>query len=685
MHVSAVRLRHVDLAAELPSLDVRDTSSHRWYLWWRSRPLGVLHVEPWQLPLSPARLARLLAAAVAPAVGDLLHPDSVFAAPLPYDRETSPALPLALEALLGPHLLERLEAAATEPASRPVGARTAAVVVCTRDRPEQLHRCLMAIRALARPPQELVVVDNGSRDDATRRVTAVDGATYVLEPRAGLSRARDAGISATTSDIVVFTDDDVVVHSEWLERLLAGFTAPEVMAVTGLVLPASLDTAAELAFEDLVGGFGQGFRVREFGHEWFLRHRRRTPHVWQVGAGANVAFRRGAFDRVGGFDPRLGAGAAGCSEDSEMWYRLLAGGWRCRYEPSAVVYHSHRETLPSLREQSRAYMHGHVAALAVQWSHTRQIGEPRRALLSLPAYYARRAAAGVFWQEETPTLAAEVRGYITGLVRAAPLVRPARLPLPPAAPPGQGAMVTAPLGQFLATNPFPDRHTLGSFYGEKMRAIHAVSPDRGVRRVVEIGGGQSGLASALYPSAEVLTVDLDPAFGSRADLYGSAGRRFVCGDATRLPIADGAADVVTLFDVVEHIPEDGAAMREALRILAPGGSLLLTTPSELWRFPYYGAYRRFTPTDRDMMDEWGHVRRGYRVAELDRLVGRAHDAMVTFISPVTVVAHDLAFARLPMRVKRLVGLALAPVVVPAARLHRPGGAGTEVALRWTLE
>ena len=405
--MSGVRLRHVDLATGLPSLLERDDCANRWYLWWRSRPLGMVHVEPWQLPMTPTRLARLVAAAVAPAVGDLLHPGTVFTAALPYDDPRPPAArPLHVAPLLDPEVLERLDAAVLGPPHGPVGARTAAVVVCTRDRPDQLRRCLEALGKLERQPDELVVVDNGSEGHATREAAIGAGATYVLEPRPGLSNARNAGIAATAADIVAFTDDDVVVHPEWLGRLLAGFTVPEVMSVTGLVLPATLETAAAVAFEDLVGGFGQGFRTREFGHEWFLRHRRRTPHVWKLGAGASVAFRRGAFDRVGGFDPRLGAGAAGCSEDSEIWYRLLSGGWCVRYEPGAVVHHSHREDLPQLRQQSRAYLRGHVAALAVQWNHTRQIGEPRRALVILPEYYARRAVSGVFWGEASPSLGA---------------------------------------------------------------------------------------------------------------------------------------------------------------------------------------------------------------------------------------------------------------------------------------
>ena len=217
-----------------------------------------------------------------------------------------------------------------------------------------------------------------------------------------------------------------------------------------------------------------------------------------------------------------------------------------------------------------------------------------------------------------------------------------------------------------------------------MAAIHGLSPDADVRRVVEIGGGQSGLAAALYPSADVTTIDLDPRYGARRDLFGVPGRGFAVGDATCLPLPDGCADVVTLFDVAEHIPDDATAVREALRVLRPGGSLLLTTPRSDWRFPYYGGLKRLCPPESEVMAEWGHVRRGYSVADLDRLVGRSHDAYATFITPLTVVAHDISFSRLPPIIKRVVGLLLAPVVIPAARLHRPNGAGTEMALRWTI-
>jgi GT2 family glycosyltransferase len=100
-----------------------------------------------------------------------------------------------------------------------------------------------------------------------------------------------------------------------------------------------------------------------------------------------MAFRRAVFTAIGTFDERLGAGASGCSEDSELWYRLLAGGWECRYEPSAVVLHRHRSSWEALERQIVAYMRGHVAALLIQFVRTGDLGNLRRIFLTLPYVY----------------------------------------------------------------------------------------------------------------------------------------------------------------------------------------------------------------------------------------------------------------------------------------------------------
>ena len=69
-----------------------------------------------------------------------------------------------------------------------------------------------------------------------------------------------------------------------------------------------------------------------------------------------------------------------------MWYRVLHAGGACRYDPSAVVHHYHREDLPELRRQMRAYMRGHVVALLVQHARYGDAGNLYRLFVTIPAY-----------------------------------------------------------------------------------------------------------------------------------------------------------------------------------------------------------------------------------------------------------------------------------------------------------
>jgi GT2 family glycosyltransferase len=292
------------------------------------------------------------------------------------------------------------------------------VIVCTRGRARDLARALGALGRADPAPGEIVVVDNDPADPATRAaVEAFGGARYVAEPRPGLSVARNAGLRAASGELIAFVDDDTAVHPGWLERLLAGFETPRVLAVTGLVLPAELETRAQVVFESTMGGAGRGYRPIRFDEAFFEPQVRFGVPVWAIGAGANMAFRREAFERVGDFDERLGAGATGCSEDSELWYRVLAAGGECRYVPDSVVLHWHRRDDAALRRQAHDYLRGHVAALFVQYANHGHRGNLRRAALTMPKYLLRRAvrelAVGPEWR--TGILRAEAEGYLAGL------------------------------------------------------------------------------------------------------------------------------------------------------------------------------------------------------------------------------------------------------------------------------
>jgi glycosyltransferase involved in cell wall biosynthesis len=267
-------------------------------------------------------------------------------------------------------------------------ALTVSVVICTRDRPSDLTRCLSSFAQQTRVPAQILVVDNASHDDATRLAAVSAGVDYVREDRPGLDIARNTGALHATGDIVVYTDDDVVLHPKWLQQITAAFDHDDIWAVMGLVLPAALATEAQCVFERC-WSFGRGFARKDYDSAFYNATRRRGCPAWEIGAGANMAIRRRVFDVIGLFDERLDVGAAGCSGDSEMWYRILHHGGTCRYEPTAVVWHHHRQTYDALAQQIYAYMSGHTAALLVQYERTGEFGNLRRLLLTMPYYYVR--------------------------------------------------------------------------------------------------------------------------------------------------------------------------------------------------------------------------------------------------------------------------------------------------------
>lgn len=662
---------HADLAAGLPALP-EDASDIDLYLWRGDTPLGHLELTG---PPPPRRvLAERIAERVAWAVGARLPGTSVGAGD-PAAGLPDPTEPPALEALLAiERPLSRL------PTPRPADhGPSVSVAVCTRGRPDGLARCLTSLARSERGWTELLVVDNGPSEETRAVAARFADARYVAAPGGGLSRARNVAMGEATAAVVAFVDDDTEVDPRWLGRLRAHFADPGVASVTGLVLPAGLQAPAQAVFEKILGGFSRGYRDLVFDLRFLDRNRRHAAPVWKIGAGANMALRRAAVQALGGFDERLGAGAAGCSEDSELWYRLLAAGWTCRYEPASVVHHHHRAERRQLERQAHDYLRGHVAALLVQFARHRDAGNLRRALIHIPRHLVRQTAreamlralarVGVAPGGSGRPLVAELRGYARGLGHAG-------LALERQPPIGKQR-----LGAFLRGNPYPHPRTGGFFYREKMRAIHRVAPDLPAERVLEIGGGRSGLARLLYPGAEVVTADLDPTLGE-SEVHRGARTSFVVADATALPFADGTFDVVTLFDVLEHIPDDGAAAREALRVLRPGGWILVSTPSLRWRSPYHRVMRPICFNDDEMMRRWGHARRGYALGDLERLFGAPACLRADFLTPATVIGHDIAFSRLPQRLALALNALLSPFTWAAYAAQPARARGTEIAASW---
>lgn len=234
------------------------------------------------------------------------------------------------------------------------------VVLCTRDRPEDLAGALASITALDYPEFEIVVVDNAPRTDATARVIDEAGdprLRHIVEPTPGLSTARNTGLRAARHGLVAFTDDDVVVDPHWLHGLARGFAEhPDAACVCGLVPSGELRTAAQAYFDQRVS-WADSLSPRRYCLAEPPADLPLFPfHVGRYGTGANFAVKRAVVVGMGGFDEALGAGTATRGgEDIDLFYRLVAGGHTLVNDPAAIVWHRHRSDPDALLAQAKGY------------------------------------------------------------------------------------------------------------------------------------------------------------------------------------------------------------------------------------------------------------------------------------------------------------------------------------------
>ncbi|MGA9875371.1 MAG: glycosyltransferase family 2 protein, partial [Solirubrobacteraceae bacterium] len=192
--------------------------------------------------------------------------------------------------------------------SRDSSTPTVSIVVPTRARADYLRVTLASIAPqAARAGAELIVVDDAGASEQGQRLTERFGGRYQPHPHPlGLNVARNTGVAHSTGELVVFVDDDVSVHEEWLAALLAAARAhPETEVFTGPIVPhlegspphscgreAAPITALDLGPKDT-----------------------RTRYAW----GANMAIRRRALERIGPFDVSLEHGG-----DEQEWQERLS-------------------------------------------------------------------------------------------------------------------------------------------------------------------------------------------------------------------------------------------------------------------------------------------------------------------------------------------------------------------------
>lgn len=211
------------------------------------------------------------------------------------------------------------------------------VIVCTRNRSQLLVEALEAILAVEDPgsPWELLIIDNSSTDDT---LTIAQGfasrhphVRVEVEAELGLSAARNAGVRLAQGEQLVFVDDDAFPEPGWLLDLVDALEGEEVLAAGGPVDP---------LFEgQLPAWFDASYMP--YITVWDLGEERIELAYNEYPRGANMAFRRQAFERFGGFSHHLGRRGRSLlsCEETELCLRIERGGGKVVYTPGARVDH----------------------------------------------------------------------------------------------------------------------------------------------------------------------------------------------------------------------------------------------------------------------------------------------------------------------------------------------------------
>jgi glycosyltransferase involved in cell wall biosynthesis len=217
------------------------------------------------------------------------------------------------------------------------------VVVCTYNRAASLRDTLDALDAQVTPPElewDLLVVDNNSTDGTPAVVRDFAAATrvpvrHLRVTRLGLSRSRNEGLARTRGAIVAFIDDDVCPARDWVRSVAVAMNEASADMLGGRIVPA-WDHAPPAWLADRPA-LHHALTVLDHDRFAVVVNATQFPTIW----GANMAFRREVFDRVGVFDTRRGVRGHKLyrGEEIDLVSRALVTGCRAVYDPRVVVRH----------------------------------------------------------------------------------------------------------------------------------------------------------------------------------------------------------------------------------------------------------------------------------------------------------------------------------------------------------
>jgi len=228
----------------------------------------------------------------------------------------------------------------------PIDALSVSIIVCTRNGSKTLAACLDSIGKLRYLKFETLVIDDGSTDSVPDIIKGFPSVRAFRQEHAGLSAARNLGLKEARGTLLAYTDDDCMVHPDWLIHLSRAFTSDDrVVAAGGPNIPPPPRTGTEAVVAAAPGSPAH-----------VLLNDTEAEHL----PGCNLAIRKTALEAIGGFRPVFTT----AGDDVDICWRLREAGGTLKYVPGAMVWHHRRFTVSSYLRQQRGY--GHAEALLMK-------------------------------------------------------------------------------------------------------------------------------------------------------------------------------------------------------------------------------------------------------------------------------------------------------------------------------
>ena len=242
-----------------------------------------------------------------------------------------------------------------------IETNSVSIVIPSFNGASRLGNCLNALlKQRAGRDAEILVINDGSTDNTEDVVANYSGIRCITQANSGPAAARNRGVTEARGTIILFTDDDCVPAPDWLDTMLLLFHDPEVVGVKGVYRTHQKSVIA---------------RFVQIEYEDRYRLMSNLEYIDFIDT-YSAAFRRDRFLEMGGYDTSF---PVACAEDIELSYRMSARGWKMKFAPAAIVYHTHPDTLSHYLKKKYKFAFWRVLAVrknpgkGLKDSHTPQL------------------------------------------------------------------------------------------------------------------------------------------------------------------------------------------------------------------------------------------------------------------------------------------------------------------------